>query len=46
MEKISWKSPVKGKVIEGLFSFDLVEVKTKARLSITGGSFKAEDRQQ
>ena len=37
---------VKGKVIEGSFSFDLVEVKTKARLSITGGSFKAEDRQQ
>ncbi len=37
---------VKGKVIEGSFSFDLVEVKTKAKLSITGGSFKAEDRQQ
>ena len=37
---------VKGKVIEGTFSFELVEVKTKARLSITGGSFKAEDRQQ
>ncbi len=36
---------VKGKVIEGTFSFDLVEVKTKAKMSITGGTFKAEDRQ-
>ncbi len=37
---------VNGKVIEGNFSFELVEVKTKAKLSLTGGSFKAEDRQQ
>jgi hypothetical protein len=37
---------VNGKVIEGIFAFELVEVKTKAKLSITGGSFKAEDRQQ
>jgi hypothetical protein len=37
---------VNGKVIEGIFTFELVEVKTKAKLSITGGSFKAEDRQQ
>lgn len=36
---------VKGKVIEGTFSFDLVEVKTKAKMTITGGTFKAEDRQ-
>lgn len=36
---------VKGKVIEGTFSFELVEEKTKARLTITGGTFKAEDRQ-
>ena len=36
---------VKGKVIEGNFSFELQEVKTKAKLTITGGSFKAEDRQ-
>lgn len=36
---------VKGKVIEGTFSFELVEVKTKAKMTITGGTFKAEDRQ-
>lgn len=36
---------VNGKVIEGTFSFELVEVKTKARMTITGGTFKAEDRQ-
>jgi hypothetical protein len=36
---------VKGKVIEGTFSFELVDVKTKARMTITGGTFKAEDRQ-
>ena len=36
---------VKGKVIEGTFNFELVEVKTKAKMSITGGTFKAEDRQ-
>ncbi|WP_171089100.1 hypothetical protein [Usitatibacter rugosus] len=37
---------VKGKVIEGKFAFELVEVKTKAKLSITDGTFKAEDRQK
>ncbi|APV48722.1 hypothetical protein BWI17_02905 [Betaproteobacteria bacterium GR16-43] len=37
---------VKGKVIEGKFSFELVEVKTKAKLAITDGTFKAEDRQK
>jgi hypothetical protein len=37
---------VKGKVIEGKFAFELVEVKTKAKLSITDGVFKAEDRQK
>ena len=36
---------VKGKVIEGTFSFELMEVKTKAKMTITGGTFKAEDRQ-
>ena len=36
---------VKGKVIEGTFSFELVEVKTKTKMTITGGTFKAEDRQ-
>lgn len=36
---------VKGKVIEGTFSFELLEVKTKAKMTITGGTFKAEDRQ-
>nr|WP_295786248.1 hypothetical protein [Rhodoferax sp.] len=36
---------VKGKVIEGTFSFELVEIKTKAKMTITGGTFKAEDRQ-
>lgn len=36
---------VKGKVIEGTFSFELVDVKTKAKMTITGGKFKAEDRQ-
>ncbi len=36
---------VKGKVIEGTFSFELVEVKSKAKMTITGGTFKAEDRQ-
>ena len=36
---------VKGKVIEGTFSFQLVEVKTKAKMTIVGGTFKAEDRQ-
>ncbi len=37
---------VKGKVIEGRFSFEMVEVKTKSRIRITDGVFKAEDRQQ
>ena len=36
---------VQGKVIEGKFSFELIEIKTKARLVISGGVFKAEDRQ-
>ncbi len=36
---------VKGKVIEGTLSFELVEVKSKAKMTITGGTFKAEDRQ-
>lgn len=36
---------VNGKIIEGTFSFELVNVKTKAKMGITGGSFKAEDRQ-
>ena len=36
---------VKDKVIEGTFSFELVDVKTKAKMAITGGTFKAEDRQ-
>ena len=36
---------VKGKVIEGTFSFEMVDVKTKAKMTITGGTFKAEDRQ-
>ncbi len=36
---------VKGKVIEGTFSFELVDVKTKAKMTMTGGTFKAEDRQ-
>lgn len=37
---------VNGKVIEGKFSFTLVEVKTKAKLTISDGTFKAEDRQK
>ncbi len=36
---------VKGKVIEGTFSFEMVDIKTKAKMAITGGTFKAEDRQ-
>ncbi len=36
---------VNGKVIEGTFSFELVNVKTKAKMTITNGKFKAEDRQ-
>lgn len=37
---------VKGKVIEGKFSFDMVDVKSKAKMKIADGVFKAEDRQQ
>lgn len=37
---------VKGKVIEGKFAFEMVNVKTKARLLITDGTFRAEDRQK
>lgn len=36
---------VKGKVIEGKFTFELAHVKTKAKLKIIDGVFKAEDRQ-
>ncbi|MBC3920543.1 hypothetical protein H8L32_23970 [Undibacterium sp. CY18W] len=36
---------VSGKVIEGKFSFELKDKKTKAVLMITEGTFKAEDRQ-
>lgn len=36
---------VNGKVIEGTFSFALMNVKTKAKMVITDGKFKAEDRQ-
>ncbi len=36
---------VKGKVIEGTFNLEMVNVKTKAKMTITGGTFKAEDRQ-
>ncbi|MFZ6708803.1 hypothetical protein [Undibacterium sp. TC9W] len=36
---------VNGKLIEGKFSFELRDTKTKAVLTITEGTFKAEDRQ-
>ena len=36
---------VNGKVIEGTFSFEVMNVKTKAKMVITDGKFKAEDRQ-
>ena len=36
---------VKGKVIEGTFSFEMVDKKTKATLSVLEGKFKAQDRQ-
>ena len=36
---------VNGKVIEGKFTLELVNEKTKAKLLITDGVFKAEDRQ-
>lgn len=37
---------VNGKVIEGKFSLELVNVKTKTKMKITDGVFKAEDRQK
>ena len=37
---------VKGKVIEGKFTFEMVNVKTKAKRLVTDGTFKAEDRQK
>ena len=37
---------VNGKVIEGKFSLELANVKTKAKMKITDGVFKAEDRQK
>lgn len=37
---------VSGKLIEGRFAFEMVELKSKARLKITAGNFKAEDRQR
>lgn len=37
---------VKGKVIEGKFAFEMAEKKSKAKLAITEGVFKAEDRQR
>lgn len=37
---------VNGKVIQGKFSLELANVKTKAKIKITDGAFKAEDRQQ
>lgn len=36
---------VKGKVIEGKFALELADKKTKAKIAITEGTFKAEDRQ-
>lgn len=36
---------VKGKVIEGKFSFEMIEEKTGKKMSVTEGVFKAEDRQ-
>ncbi len=36
---------VNGKVIEGKFTFEMINTKTKARMMITDGTFKAEDRQ-
>lgn len=37
---------VKGKIIEGRFSFEMVDIKSKAKMKIADGVFKAEDRQQ
>lgn len=37
---------VNGKVIEGKFSLEMVEIKTRAKIKITDGVFKAEDRQK
>jgi hypothetical protein len=36
---------VKGKVIEGKFSFEMIDKKTGNKISITDGVFKVEDRQ-
>ncbi len=36
---------VKGKVVEGTFSFEMLDKKTKAKMTIIEGTFKAEDRQ-
>jgi hypothetical protein len=36
---------VKGKIIEGTFSFEMQDKKTKAKLTVIEGTFKAEDRQ-
>jgi hypothetical protein len=36
---------VKGKIIEGKFSFEMQDKKTKAKLTVIEGTFKAEDRQ-
>lgn len=37
---------VNGKLIEGRFRLDMVELTTKAKIKIKDGSFKAEDRQR
>ncbi|MES2935248.1 MAG: hypothetical protein V4805_17375 [Pseudomonadota bacterium] len=37
---------VNGKVIEGKFYFEMKDIKTKAPLGISEGTFKAEDRQR
>ena len=36
---------VKDKIIEGKFSFEMQDKKSKAKLTIVDGTFKAEDRQ-
>jgi hypothetical protein len=45
-DKLFELTSVSGKVIEGRFAFDMVNIKTGARIKLTGGSFKAEDRQK
>lgn len=45
-DKLFEITSVSGKLIEGRFAFDMVDAKTRARLKIEGGSFKAEDRQK